>query len=119
MDITLTENDKYSVLEIVDKKLTTEISPDFKTELVQLAKKNKSVICDLKNVEYVDSSGLSSLLIANRLQKENNQLFVLCNPSKQVSSLIKMTKLDNVLLVIDSIAEAIDYIYMNELEKNL
>ena len=119
MNLTIEENEKYFIITINEERLTSLSAPNFKAELVKIAQKNKSIVCDLKNVDYLDSAGLSSLLIGDRLLKEINQTFVICNVSEKAINLIKLTKLDNVLVIIASVSEATDYILMNEIEKNL
>lgn len=119
MNLKINEAEKYNLLSFEDKKLTNIDAPSFKALLVGLAQKNKAVVCDLKNLDYMDSSGLSSLLIGNRLFKEKDLLFVICNISDKIYKLIELTKLDKILLIIETENEAKDYIMMNELEKNL
>jgi len=119
MKFAINENEKYLVFTIKENKITTEISPRYKSEVLILSKLKKNVICDLKMVDYVDSSGLSSLLIGDRLFKENDTRFILCNCSKKVLNLIKITKLDSILTVIPTMVEAKEFLLFDEIEKNL
>ena len=54
-----------------------------------------------------------------RLLKQKDNLLILNNVSEKVAELIDLTKLNQVLQVIENIEEAKDYIMFNELEKEL
>lgn len=119
MNYDINEQEQHILLTINEKKITNLNAPNLKAEIVKLSQKNKSVVCDFKNLDYLDSSGLSSLLIANRIFTERNHLFALCNISDKINNLIQLTKLDNVFLILETVPEAVDYILMTELEKNI
>lgn len=119
MNFTITQTAKYNVFNIEEKKLTAEFAPSFKAELILQADHKKSIICNLENVDYVDSSGLSCLLIGDRLFKENKCQFIVCHASEKALNLIKLTKLETVLTVIPTIQEAKDFILFDELQKDL
>ena len=119
MTTTINEHDKFNEICIEEKKLTSESAPNFKSQLILLAAQDKSILCNLKNIDYIDSSGLSCFLIGDRLTKESNCKFVICNASDSVLNLIKLTKLDAVLTVISTLEEAKDFILLDDLEKNL
>jgi anti-anti-sigma factor len=48
---------------------------------------------------YCDSSGLSAILLANRICKEASGKFILCGLQENVEKLIQMAQLDKVLTV--------------------
>ena len=79
----------------------------------------KNLILDLSNVEFVDSSGLSAILTANRLWKGFG-LFVITGVNHAaVKKLIEISRLDSVLTIIPTTEEATDYVMMDVLEKEL
>ena len=120
MKYTIEKTEKYTLIQLHDDKLTSIIAPDLKTELVKLnAEGIKNIILDLSEVKYVDSSGLSSILVGNRLSENEEGLFAISAPSEHVIKLIKISQLDSILTILPSKEEAIDAIFMNELEKNL
>lgn len=119
MNFTITQTAKYHIFNIDENKLTAEFAPSLKAELILQADHNKSLICNLENVDYIDSAGLSCFLIGDRLFKENKLQFIICNASEKTMNLIKLTKLDSVLTVIPTIQEAKDFILFDELEKDL
>jgi anti-sigma B factor antagonist len=120
MKYTIEKTEKYTLIQLHEEKLTSVIAPDLKTELVKLnAEGIKNIILDLSEVKYVDSSGLSSILVGNRLSENEEGIFALASPNEHVIKLIKISQLDSILTILPTKEEAVDAIFMNELEKNL
>ncbi len=116
----IVQEEKYTLIELQEEKFTARIAPDLKTELVLLNSiGTKNIILDLEKTAYCDSSGLSVILVANRICKENKGILVICNLSSAVSKLIDISQLTPVLNITPTRNEAIDFIYMDELEKGL
>jgi anti-sigma B factor antagonist len=98
-----------TIFKLNEKRLDTNISGLVKGELTILLKvegTNKLII-DLSEVETCDSSGLSAMLVANRIVHSIGGKFRLAAPSDKVYSLIKITQLDRVLQVCVSVDEAV------------
>ncbi len=70
------------------------------------AKEKKISSLILVKVEYCDSSGLSAILVANRLCKNAGGTFVLCGLNEAVERLITISQLDTVLTITGDVAEA-------------
>ena len=66
----------------------------------------KNMIIDLSNTEYCDSSGLSSILVANRLCKNAKGQFILSGLQNAVERLITISQLDSVLSIADNLEKA-------------
>ena len=77
------------------------------------------MVLDINGVKYMDSSGLSTLLIANRLCADESGMFVLVGAEEHVMKLIKISQLDKVLNILPTVEEGIDAVFMNELEQDL
>ncbi|MCG8701050.1 MAG: STAS domain-containing protein [Bacteroidales bacterium] len=73
-----------------------------------MAKKN--IVLDLSKCRYCDSSGLSAILVANRLCKNANGVFVLTGLNDAVERLITISQLDTVLNITSSVEEAVGLI---------
>ncbi len=102
--------DNITVFKLKEKRLDTNISGLLKGEFTVLLKVegvNKLVI-DLSEVESCDSSGLSAILVANRILSSNQGHIRLSAPSDKVYSLIKITQLDRVLPVTQSVEQAVE-----------
>lgn len=107
MKISFEKKAEVSIIRLEEKKLDTSNSGLLKGEIVQIIEQNdiRNLIFNLLSVEQCDSSGLSSLLVANREMqaRKGNLRFI---PSEKVLSLIKVTKLDRILLYNKSEAAA-------------
>ncbi len=119
MKYTADKKDKYVSLTLNEEKLDTTIAPELKSEFVTLqAEGFEHVIMNLKEVKYSDSSGLSALLVGNRLFGENGS-FILCEVQEHVQKLINISQLDKVMDILPTEEEAVDAVFMNDIEKNL
>ncbi len=120
MNLTLERKDKYAVIKVHEAKLTSGVAPELKAEIVMLHHEDfKNLIVDLSEVQYCDSSGLSALLVGYRLCRDSNGTYCLTAVQDHVSKLISSSQLDSMLNVIPTINEAVDLIFMNEVEKQL
>lgn len=79
----------------------------------------RNIVLDLSSIKFADSSGLSSLLVGHRLCKNSEGTFILVGLNDSVSRLITISQLDNVLSIVKTPDEAIDLIFMEEIEKEL
>ncbi len=117
MKFTVDRQEKHTAITLNESKLDTTIAPDVKSEIVKLQSDGvESLIINLKNVKYTDSSGLSAMLVANRIFKEKGA-FVLCEVQEHVMKLIKISQLDKVMDITNTEEEAVDLVFMNTLEK--
>lgn len=110
MDYTVDKKDKYVVVSTTATKLNTTNAPDLKSEFVLMTNDGvKNIILDLNSCEYCDSSGLSAILVANRLCEQLEGNFVITGLQTEVESLIKISLLDTILNIKESIDEAEAY----------
>jgi anti-sigma B factor antagonist len=109
--------DNYTLIKVLVEKLDTHIAPTIKSELVLIAGNGeKNIIIDLSDARYCDSSGLSAILVANRLCKNAKGTFVLTGLQTAVERLISISQLDTVLNITESIQSAVDLIVKKEKE---
>ena len=107
MDFNIENRNHCTVIKIESEKLDTHIAPSLKSELVLISGKGeKNIILDLKKCQYCDSSGLSEILVANRLCKNAGGTFVLCGLNEAVERLITISQLDTVLSITTTTEEA-------------
>jgi anti-sigma B factor antagonist len=120
MKYTIDKQDKYSLLRLHEEKMDSSVAPGLKSELITLhAEGVRNIILDLSEVKYTDSSGLSALLVGNRIFQEDGGIFVLSSLSEHTIKLIKISQLDSVLNILATVEEAIDTVFMHEIEKDL
>lgn len=117
----LEKYERYAVLKLEEENLNSIVAPELKTHFVQYAMDGiESLILDLSNVTYVDSSGLSAILTANRIWSDLNGSFVLTGlKSKPVEKLIQISRLDTILTIIPTLPESVDFVMMEALERDL
>jgi anti-anti-sigma factor len=119
MKFSIDKRDKYSLFKLEDEKLNTLNAPKLKSELVVLnASGTKNIILDLSEVSFVDSSGLSAILIGNRLCKNVNGTFAVTRLNDYVAKLVKISQLDSILNILPTVEEAIDFVMMEEVERD-
>ena len=95
----------------MEEKLDTHIAPNLKSELVLISGNGeKNIVLDLSNCRYCDSSGLSAILVANRLCKNANGTFVLTGLTEAVERLITISQLDTVLNITETLDDAVGFI---------
>jgi len=120
MKFTVDKHEKYILIKLNESKLNSLVTPQLKSELILInTEGQRNIILDLSQVKFADSSGLSSLLVGHRLCKNATVLFILCGLHEAVSRLITISQLDNVLTIVPTCEEAIDLIFMEEIEKEL
>jgi anti-anti-sigma factor len=114
------KTEHYTSVRLENEKLDATISSDLKAYFVtQVQEGVKSIIFDMSLVRYSDSSGLSAILIGNRLCQEANGSFILCGLSEHVTKLLKISQLDTVLSIVPTLEEAVDLVLFNEIENQL
>lgn len=120
MKYSIDKNEQYSILKLQEEKLDSPLSPALKSEFVTLnAEGIRNIILDLSEVKYVDSSGLSALLVGNRIYNEDGGIFILASLNDHVMKLIRISQLNNVLNLLPTVEEAIDAIFLKEIESDL
>ena len=107
MHIKTEKKDFYTHITILDEKVDTNIAPNLKSEFVMIASMGeKNILLDFSKCRYIDSSGLSAILVANRLCKNAGGILVLTGLQQAVERLIIISQLDNVLNIAYSKKEA-------------
>ena len=120
MDYTTEKHEKYIVLKLKDDKLNDLISSQLKKRFTELHEEGaRNIILDLSQVNYCDSSGLSAILMGNKLCEIASGTFVICSLNVNVQRVITISQLDKVLMICPSTAEAIDLVFMEEIEREL
>jgi anti-sigma B factor antagonist len=107
MKFDVAKNGTSAVLTLKERKLDVSVSPELKGEFILLCRPQlKTLIVDLTDVEFCDSSGLSALLIADRQMRQHAGEVKLVGVHKKVLSLLKISQLDKVFQIFDNVAKA-------------
>ena len=120
MKFSLDKNDKYSVFSLEEENLNSLLAPNLKSEFVFLRNEGvRNLIFDLTNVKYVDFSGLSAILTANRLWKGYGTFILTGAQHAPVQKLIEISRLESILTIVPTVEESIDFAMMSELEREI
>ena len=117
MKYTVDKKEQYVIFTPMEEKLDSALSPILKSELLTVnAEGYENLVIDMSQVKYADSSGLSALLVGNREFSRNGGIFIIASPQEHVMKLIKISMLDKVFTIVDSIEEAAEAIFIHEIE---
>jgi anti-anti-sigma factor len=96
------------VVKINSEKLDSLIAPELKAELVNLNGEGaRNIVLDLSDTRYCDSSGLSAILVGNRLCKNSGGKLVLACLKEPVKKLILISQLDSILNTAATVEEGV------------
>ena len=120
MKYTIDKKEQYAVLELDEENLNTLIAPKLKSEFIFLRNEGvKNLVLDIAAVKYVDSSGLSAILTANRLWSGDGSFVVAGQLTPMVKKIIEISRLDTIVDFVPTLEESIDLVMMEEIERNL
>lgn len=98
MDIKIEKRERYTLIQVLVDKLDTKIAPALKAELVLVTGSGENnLVLDVSRCNFCDSAGLSSILVANRLCKNSNGVFVIGGIQPEIERLITISQSDKVL----------------------
>jgi len=107
MQVKQLEKDGVTVFEI-DGEVNLSTSPELKKQFEKSAP--KKLVVDLQKVQYIDSSGLATLVeILKKTRAQGGQLG-LAGLSDKVRSLFEITKLDKLFVITKSREDALSKI---------
>ena len=83
-------------------------SPTLRTHL-KAAQRDRPdrLIVDLGQVEYMDSSGVATLIEALQISRKNDTSLVLCNIQDKVRSIFEIARLDSVFRIVPDLQSAL------------
>jgi anti-anti-sigma factor len=115
MDFEIIKIEGYSLIKVLNDRLDTNIAPDLKSELVRVnADGECNIILDVSNCDYCDSSGLSAILVANRLCEDKLGTFILTGLQPDVEQIVHLSMLHTVLVITRTVAEAEEVLRQRE-----
>jgi len=119
MKFSVDKHDKYVTLKLKEPKFTNDNSPGLKSELYLLnAEGFKNIIVDLSHVKAcTDAQDLSCLLVGDRLCKSAGGLFIVTGINDEIATIIELSNIFQSITFVNTLDEATDFIFMDELEK--
>jgi anti-sigma B factor antagonist len=108
MNFEVRKNGTATIFKLKERQLNSSISAELKGEFLILCRpKLHSLVIDLSEVDFCDSSGLSALLIAERRMRDSGGVVKLVGLKKKVLDLVKISQLDRVFQIHPTVAEAL------------
>lgn len=110
MQIEFSLHDEILIVTPLATSLDASVTADFKTAvLAEIGNARPPLILNLDNIDFVDSSGLGSVLsIYKHLGEEH--LVVICSVRPNVMQLFKLTRLNRIFVIVPSLPEALAHL---------
>lgn len=108
MNISIENKDEISIVR-VNGEITFSTSGDLRKKLLELVDKgSKKIILNIGGVDYIDSSGMATMVeILQKIKSEGGHL-VLCKVKDKVKDILEMVKLRDLFEMFDTEEEAIE-----------
>ncbi|MBM3169883.1 MAG: STAS domain-containing protein [Bacteroidetes bacterium] len=117
MKYTIDKKEQYVILTPLEEKIDSLLAPKLKSELLTIhAEGYANMVLDMSQVQYVDSSGLSALLVGDREFGNHGGIFVIAGAREHVMKLIKISMLDKKLNLVATLEEAGEAVFMHEID---
>lgn len=85
-------------------------SPEARTALLEAVARGAAVLVDLSGVDYIDSSGVASLVESYQKARKENLGYVLVSVSEGARRVLELARLDKVFTLCDSIDDGLEKI---------
>lgn len=108
MMVNILERGAVVLIEVKEERLDAHNSGNLKTQMLSLFDDGKhELVIDLKEVRFVDSSGLGSLVSGFKNASARNGNLKLCGLQPQVKSMFELTRLHRVFEIFPTAEEAL------------
>lgn len=115
MEFEVTKRENYALVRILTEKLDANNAPELKSEFVMLSSQDvRNIVVDMALCKYCDSSGLRSILVANRLCDEAIGTLIISGLQPDVDNIFRISMLHTVLLITKGVEEAEDLLLKKE-----
>jgi len=84
-----------------------QTSPAVRQKLLETLEKSKHVVVDLSGVNYIDSSGVASLVEAFQVSRKKGAMFALASVSGAAMRVLSLARLDKVFTIHASVEVAL------------
>ncbi len=107
MEFDVTTEDKYTVIALKGE-VDLHYSPTARKQILKYLGKNQNVLVDLSQVDYIDSSGVASLVEGYQLAKNNQIKFGLVGASDAALHVLQLARLDKIFPMYANLKECLD-----------
>ena len=96
------------VVRIKEKRLTSHEAPEMKTAFLALMEvEGEEYVINLKDVEYMDSTGLGAFLFGIRQAERYDKEIIFCELSPRIQSLVRIAQLEKIIEIFEKEEDAI------------
>ncbi len=106
MALDITEKDGATIVAL-SGDVDLQTSPAVRQGLLECMEKHDQVIVDMSQVNYIDSSGVASLVEAFQVSRKKGSSFALAHVSTAAMRVLSLARLDKVFTIFDSIEDAL------------
>ena len=99
------KEDSYTILTL-SGEIDFHVSPKVREDVLAGLDEGQNLLVDLSGVSYIDSSGIASLVEGFQHAKGKQLSFALLGVKDGVMSVLKLTRLDKVFPMFDSVEAA-------------
>ncbi len=93
----------------LDGRIVSDNAPGVKKQIQNcLEEGNKSLVLDMSNVPFIDSSGLGTLVGSMRVVAAKGGDLIIAGMIPEVRALFQLTRLDKVFEIYDTVDQAVE-----------
>ncbi len=97
MNFTIRE-DPSAIIITIEGSMELHSIKEFQNKVIELGTAApRDIVLDIKDVDYIDSTGISVLITLNRQQKTNGKSLKILNASQRVANLLELSSLSDLL----------------------
>lgn len=100
------EQDRFTILSLTGE-IDLNCSPQARRQILQHLDQSKNLLVDLGQVEYIDSSGVASLVEGYQYARSRKLEFGLVGVSKAAMQVLQLARLDKVFPIKQSVNDFI------------
>lgn len=118
MNYTIEKNEQFALIRLAESQFGEEVATDFEALSRGLFREGYSnIIVDMTPLESVEQAGLMTIRKVNRQCTNEVGLLVLVTKNEELISFLDAARISD-LTILPTVEEAIDAVFMNELEND-
>jgi anti-sigma B factor antagonist len=108
MELIVEASGAVAVVTLIVEELDASNTAEFKQQIAPILAAHRKVVIDLRQVRFIDSSGLGAMLSCLRQLTQKGGDLELCGLSKSVRAAFELVRLHRVLRIHDTQTEALE-----------
>lgn len=97
MTFNVNYNEDNNLIASLSGDLDINVVDDFRDDILNRIDGSKDIILDLKDLDYIDSTGLGVVMTAYKEALEKGRTLKVTNAKRNIYKLFKITELDEIL----------------------